>query len=261
MNFDGFPPDPDRATAVPDFASPSQMQRHQISAANTGVSSIIGCCSGFGPRRLAWNRIFASKMNCLDATRCVAFQQPDLRWMSIKRNHSCGVSIEMGQSCGTESPYYRCFRDTWIAWGISARHRPLFRRDGLPTYPDPWCPRCLRAVDRHHRPAQPPGGLWSGCKLALDGQSRSGSNSGLDRPYHHPMDDRDLADKYWKELQSLRDRQGSHLHRVDQTQCGPTTCAVAAAGHARGVRSSGWVHPLEGCVHRACRPGAERGHR
>jgi hypothetical protein len=30
----------------------------------------------------------------------------------IKRNLSCGISSEMGQSCGTESPLYRCFRPT-----------------------------------------------------------------------------------------------------------------------------------------------------
>ena len=38
--------------------------------------------------------------------------QRPYRWRRIKRNHICEVSIEMGQSSGTESPYYRCFRDT-----------------------------------------------------------------------------------------------------------------------------------------------------
>ena len=29
-------------------------------------------------------------------------------------NPSCGISAEMDQSCGTESPLYRCFRDTRV---------------------------------------------------------------------------------------------------------------------------------------------------
>ena len=35
-------------------------------------------------------------------------------WLRIKRNPSCGISAKMNQSCGTNSPLYRCFRPTEI---------------------------------------------------------------------------------------------------------------------------------------------------
>ena len=48
----------------------------------------------------------------------------------IRRNPSCGMSSEMDQSCGTESPLYRCFRDTWIsAVSDICDHQPCGRGD------------------------------------------------------------------------------------------------------------------------------------
>jgi hypothetical protein len=54
--------------------------------------------------------------------------QRPYRWRRIKRNPSCRISAEMHQPCGTNSPYYRCFRPTTdggISTGIrdAGRHR------------------------------------------------------------------------------------------------------------------------------------------
>ena len=47
-----------------------------------------------------------------NATMRLMAEKSDLA--PVKRNPSCGISSEMDQSCGTESPLYRCFRDIWI---------------------------------------------------------------------------------------------------------------------------------------------------
>ena len=46
--------------------------------------------------------------------QCHHEADPENSDLGFKRNPSCGITREMHQSCGTESPPYRCSRDTWI---------------------------------------------------------------------------------------------------------------------------------------------------
>jgi integrase len=48
----------------------------------------------------------------LTAADAVANATTKLMIASDQAQPSCGNSDEMGRSCGTNSPYYRCFRDT-----------------------------------------------------------------------------------------------------------------------------------------------------
>ena len=80
----------------------------------------------------------------LAAADAVANATMKLMESRIRRNPSCGISSEMDQSCGTESPLYRCFRDTWIRQisDIADHICHQSRGTNLPLY------RCFRPTGR-----------------------------------------------------------------------------------------------------------------
>ena len=48
------------------------------------------------------------------SSRCRGECHHEADGVGSRGNPSCGISAEMDQSCGTESPLYRCFRDTRV---------------------------------------------------------------------------------------------------------------------------------------------------